>query len=283
MPATGPLTPVEFDFIWDAHSAGEVPYPLQAPSHGATMEERSALRKRTIEDLAQRGLVDGWGEPQRSLALAFDLLTGAEVSLDSVHIDDSDANAVLAFAGAAPSTAGAGKAVLAVQDARGLVLDELDPDGLASAIVGLFPRAQRGRERSITVPIEQLMGRPGADFLQRRPADEFATGNAPGNAPGSAGARDVSRAGADEERKALARLHAQPRLRGGQIGANSRSALGTTARSPVLSWFDTESGRYMSQASRGGDGREWITIAPADAPTLRQRIGEMLAGVRRNV
>jgi hypothetical protein len=35
----------------------------------------------------------------------------------------------------------------------------------------------------------------------------------------------------------------------------------------VLSWFDTESGRYFTQASRGRDGRDWITIAPADAAT----------------
>jgi hypothetical protein len=45
----------------------------------------------------------------------------------------------------------------------------------------------------------------------------------------------------------------------------------------VLSWFDTETGRYFTQATRGHDGRDWITIAPAEPVTLRRRLGEMLA------
>jgi len=110
------------------------------------------------------------------------------------------------------------------------------------------------------VPLEQLLSGSGVDFLQRRgPADS------------------QGRASTDDDRKALARLHAQPRLRGGQIGANARNRMGGKSRSPVLSWFDTETGRYFTQASRGHDGRDWITIAPADPATLRHRLGEMLA------
>jgi len=48
-----------------------------------------------------------------------------------------------------------------------------------------------------------------------------------------------------------------------------------------LSWFDTVSGRYLTRASTGTDGREWITVAPADAATLRERINEMINGVQR--
>ena len=62
---------------------------------------------------------------------------------------------------------------------------------------------------------------------------------------------------------------------------NARKPMGGRSRSPVLSWFDTETGRYLTYAKRGGDGREWITIAPADAPTLRHRLTELLADVTR--
>ena len=55
--------------------------------------------------------------------------------------------------------------------------------------------------------------------------------------------------------------------------------MGGRSRSPVLSWFDTDTGRYLTYAKRGTDGHEWITIAPADAPTLRHRLGELMAAV----
>ncbi|MGH3949126.1 MAG: ESX secretion-associated protein EspG [Pseudonocardiaceae bacterium] len=258
MASAEPLTPIEFDFLWESLGAGEVPYPLELRSHGVTMAERAGLRARTLADLARRGLVDERGRPHHQLADHFGVLATAEVSVDSVHIEEPNAPAVLGVAGAFD-----GRGLLAVQDSRGVVLRAVPADGLAGEIVALFPPAPRGRERSITVPLGQLMAGPGADFLQRRAVD-------PGN----------GRVGADEDRQALARLHAQPRLRGGQIGANVRSQLGGRSRSVVLSWFDTESGRYLTQVSRGADGREWITIAPADAATLRHRIGEMVLGVR---
>ena len=47
----------------------------------------------------------------------------------------------------------------------------------------------------------------------------------------------------------------------------------------MLAWFDTASGRYLSLSRPGTDGREWVTVAPADAKTLRTRLGEMVAGL----
>lgn len=254
MPQAGarPISPIEFDFLWEACGAGEVPYPLELRSHGATMGERAELRRKTLAELAGRGIIDATGRVEPRLAEYFGVLAGARVSVDSVHVNEPDAKALLAVVGTLD-----GMGLLAVQDERGLWLNEVAPEALASSIVSLLPPAPRGKERSITVPVEQLMAGAGADFLQRK--------------DGSA---------ADEERKALARLHAQPRLRGGQIGANVRTDSGRS-RSPVLAWFDTESGRYMTRATAGTDGREWITIAPVDAATMRQRISEMIAGAQR--
>ncbi|PXY31176.1 ESX secretion-associated protein EspG [Prauserella muralis] len=249
------LTPLELDFLWESFGEGELPYPLEARSHGETMEERATLRQRVLAEAAQRGLADSGGRPQPQVEDWFGVLAAPDVSLDSVQISAPDAEPQLAVASAL-----GGQGVLAVQDQQGLYLGDVPVDGLASAIVGLLPGAPRGAEKSITVPLEQLLSGPGVDFMQRRVP-----------------APDGGRASVDEDRKALARLHAQPRLRGGQIGANARSRTGSKTRMPVLSWFDTESGRYFTQATRGRDGRDWITIAPADAPTLRHRLSEMLA------
>ncbi|WP_410666579.1 ESX secretion-associated protein EspG [Amycolatopsis sp. cmx-4-68] len=253
MPNAELLTPVEVDFLWESAGLGELPYPLRIRSHGETADERSLLRRRTLEGLTARGLADGRGRPEPHVEDYFGLLAQPELSLDAVQLIAPDAEPLLAIAAVL-----GGQGLLAVQDTRGLHLQPCPPDGLASAIVSLLPGAPRGTEKSITVPLEQLVGTSGADFLARR-----------GNGD--------ERTSADEDRKALAKLHAQPRLRGGQIAANARSRVGGRTRTPVLSWFDTESGRYLTQASRGRDGRDWITIAPADAATLRHRLGELLA------
>jgi len=250
MPNAELLTPVEVDFLWESAGLGELPYPLRIRSHGATEDERSMLRRSTLEGLAARGLADGRGRPEPHIEDYFGVLAQPELSLDAVQLIAPDARPLLAIAGAL-----GGQGLLAVQDTRGLHLQPCPADGLASAIVSLLPGAPRGSEKSITVPKEQLTGGPG----QRH---------------GNGG----ERSSADEDRKALARLLAQPRLRGGQIGANARSRMGGRTRTPVLAWFDTESGRYLTQATPGRDGRDWVTIAPADAATLRHRLGEMLAG-----
>lgn len=249
------LTPLELDFLWESFGAGELPYPLEVRSHGATLDERDDLRRQTLNELARRGLASGRGRPEPHVENYFEILAGAEVSLDAVHLPNPGSRPLLAVAAAL-----GGQGVLVVQDERGTHFNPAPADGLSSAIVSLLPPAPRGTEKSITVPLQQLVGDSGADFLQRRVPDAD------------------GRLSADEDRKTLARLQAQPRQRGGQIGANARGRLSGKVRLPVLSWFDTESGRYLTQASRGGDGRDWITIAPADAASLRHRLNEMLSG-----
>ncbi|HVV12331.1 ESX secretion-associated protein EspG [Amycolatopsis sp.] len=252
------LTPLELDFLWESFGQGELPYPLEVRSHGATLDERAHLRGQTMTQLVRRGVADGRGRPEPHVENFFEILSGSEVSLDSVHIGGPNTHPLLAVAASL-----GGQAVLTVRDERGFHFRPAPADGLASAIISLLPPAPRGTEKSITVPLEQLLTGTGADFLQRR-------------VPGAEG-----RVSADADRKALARLQAQPRLRGGQIGANARTRTGDKARTPVLSWFDTESGRYFTQASRGHDGRDWITIAPADVASLRSRLNEMLSGAAR--
>src|SRR5690606_23841198 len=256
-PASSPITALEFDFLWELAEPGEVPYPLVRTSHGRTVGERDQLRRTVLADLARRGMLDGAGRVEPRLAGYLEILAGGELTVDAVHIAERGRKAVRVVAGALD-----GRGLLAVQDERGLWLKEIPHDGLASAVVSLLPPGERGTLRSVTMPVDELMTGAGVDFLQRK---------------------DPSgrQSPIDEDRKLLAQLHAEARVRGGQIGANVRTEVGTKARSPVLSWFDTVSGRYLTRASTGTDGREWITVAPADAATLRERINEMINGVQR--
>lgn len=248
MPTERNLGPLALDFLWEALGAGELPYPLEVRSHGATMDERAALRRRVREDLIADGLIDHGGRLDPELEDWFGTLAQPDLSIDAVFLPELDAPPVLALA-----ASGRGGAVLAVQQPDGLRLRPIPGDGLVSTIVGLLPAARRGTEQSISVPAEEL------------------TALVPAGA--------AERTSTMETRKALGKLTAQTNRRGGQIGVNSRSDMRGRRRSPVLAWFDNDSGRYLSQRRGSSDGRDWVTIAPADAATLRQRIGEMVTGV----
>ncbi|MBB4907214.1 ESX secretion-associated protein EspG [Actinophytocola algeriensis] len=236
------ISPIALDFLWEALDAGEPPYPLEVQSHGATMDSRAMLRRRIREELVANQLLDNSGRLEPRLEDWLLALANPDLSIDSVFLPDTGAPAVSALA-----ASGRGSAVLAVQQKDGLRLRSIPRDGLVSAIVSMLPPARRGSETSISLP-----------------SNELAT----------AGARAGGRSSDQETRKALAKLTAMPNQRGGQIAANSRTDMRGRRRSQVLSWFDNESGRYLTQTKN-----DWVTIAPADAATLRHRIGEMVASV----
>jgi ESX secretion-associated protein EspG len=236
------IAPLALDFLWEALEAGEAPYPLEIHSHGATVDERAALRRRVREDLVAGGLIDPAGRLDPELADWLGTIAQPDLSIDSVFLPDLDSPPVLALA-----ASGRAGAVLAVQRPDGLTLRPIPRDGLVSAIVGLLPGASRGSEQSVSVPAEELSSVP-------------------------AGA--AARASTQEARQALARLTALHNHRGGQVGVNSRTDMRGRRRSPVLAWFDNDTGRYLSQTRAG-----WATIAPADTAALRHRIGELVTEV----
>jgi len=242
VPGERRLGPLALDFLWEGLGAGELPYPLEVRSHGATVDERTALRRRVHADLVADGLIDHRGRLEPELEDWFGTLAQADLSIDSVFLPELDAPPVVALA-----AAGRAGAVLAVQHQNELRLRSVPRDGLVSAIVGLLPGAPRGTEPSISIPAEELALVP---------------------AGGAQRTSDL------ETRKALAKLTAMPNSRGGQIATNSRTDVRGRRRSPVLSWFDNASGRYLTQTRDG-----WTTFAPTDAATLRHRVNELVKEV----
>ncbi|WP_236796342.1 ESX secretion-associated protein EspG [Amycolatopsis sp. GM8] len=264
------FTPLTFDFLWESAGLGELPYPLRVRSHGVTMDERAMLRRRADNELQARGLRDHFGRLEPWVEEWFGVLARPTLSIDALHIPDFQAPPVGILA-ASDGRIG----VIATQTADGVWLRPTFAEGLASTVVELLPQGNRGTEASITLPVDEALGIPPA----RVPVTP--DGEAAPTTKGAARSRrrtSLSDQVADP-RESYARLAGQPRLRGGQLAANSRNEVNGRRRSPVLAWFDTKTGRYLSLSRAGGDGREWVTVAPADAKTLRTRLSEMVASV----
>jgi EspG family len=259
------FTPLTFDFLWESVDLGELPYPLRVRSHGSTEDERSALRQRVHRELMARGLRDHFGRLEPHVEDWLSVLARPALRIDALHIPDYQAPPVGILA-ASHGNAG----VLVVQDADGLWVRSAVAEGLASEVVDLLPAGKRGTEASITLPVQEALRIP-----PNRVPVTIGGGVA---APKSRRRPSLSDQVADP-REAYARLGGQPRLRGGQLAANGRNEVSGWRRSPVLAWFDTATGRYLSLSRPGTDGREWVTVAPADTKTLRSRFVEMVAGI----
>lgn len=261
------FSPLAFDFLWESARVGELPYPLIVRSHGATENERVSLRHRTDVELKARGIREQGGRLAPPIEDALHLLAFAPLTIDALHIPQFKAPTVGVLA-AADET----KGVLAIQDADGIWLRDVPPDSLVSAVVGVLPGGPRGSEASVTLPLD--------DALHTAPIRvPVPSGEEDDKRRGRARRTPLSERLTADPREAYGRIAGQPRLRGGQLAANSRSPVGAKQRSRVLAWFDTATGRYLSLSRAGTDGREWVTVAPADAATLRTRLGEMVNSV----
>lgn len=261
------FSPLAFDFLWESAQVGELPYPLLVRSHGATEDERVSLRHRTDAELKARGIRDQRGRLEPPIEDALHLLAFAPLTIDALHIPAFDAPTVGVLA-AADDT----KGVVAIQDADGIWLRDAPPDGLVSAVVGVLPGNPRGSEASVTLPLDDALRTAPIRVPVSLPSN-------PGEERGRARRTPLSERTTADPREAYGRIAGQPRQRGGQLAANSRSQVGAKQRSRVLAWFDTATGRYLSLSRAGTDGREWVTVAPADPATLRTRLGEMVSSV----
>lgn len=268
------FTPPVFDVLWESMGLGDIPYPLQVASHGATELDRIQLRDRVHTELDARRLRDAGGRVDPRLAGWLGLLSRPALSVDALHIPAYEAAPIGVLAAADEH-----EAVLAIQDTDGVWLRPIDPDGVVSHVLEQLPPANRGTESSVSLPLDEALGirpdaMPTAGGAQRNAAEP----------EDKRGKRRQQRSLADrthDPRQVYAQLIGQPRLAGGQLAANSRSVVGSKRRSPILAWFDTASGRYLSVSAPGTDEREWLTISPADTRTLRGRLGELVDTVRR--
>lgn len=268
------FTPPVFDVLWESMGLGDIPYPLQVASHGATERDRMILRDRVYTELDARGIRGTGGRLAPRIETWLGLLSRPTLSVDALHIPAYEADPISVLAAADEHDA-----VLAIQDNDGVWIRPIYPDGLVSNVLEQLPPANRGTESSISLPLADALGVSPDSMPTAGGAQRVAEGTG-----GKRGRRKQHRSLAEQSRdprQVYAQLIGQPRVAGGQLAANSRSVVGSKQRSSVLAWFDTASGRYLSLSAQGRDEQEWLTISPADTRTLRGRLGEMVDSVRR--
>lgn len=278
------FTPMAFDFVWENLELGEVPYPLNVGSHGATVNERASLRHQVDAQLKTQSVKDSFGRVDPEIEQGLTMLARGSSTIDAHYVPEMGHAPVAAIA-ATDTSAG----VLAVQDSDGIWLRRIFPEAPATEMVGLLPGCKRGTERSITISKEEAARTapeaPRASSRRQRAEPE--SGGGWGDRLGLGARKEtrprasLSERTAGDQRQDYARLAGQPRLRGGQFAVNARNTWGTRTRSPVLAWFDTDTGRYLSLTRQGPDGHEWVTVSPADAKTLRSRLADMAGELAR--
>lgn len=242
------LSTEEFDILWGELGLGRMPYPLDVPRTGRTLEQRAELTTEVYRGLAERGLASG-ARLDQDLDVLLRLLNGYRVAIDAVGHIGYPLRALVA--------ADRNNAVLAVLAGGELWLTQIRPTALAMAIVGVVPAAVPGPGRSISVPYHAVAqaADPPTDAYGD-PMDE----------------RDVlTEAGVSPSDADFLVELAESRKAGGQFGVSA----GPKERIPTLvTWFDTDRGRYLMVHEDS-----WLSIGPADNARIEQRVAAVLSEV----
>lgn len=244
------ISTLEFDVLWEHyHGVAQMPLVLRVPSPGRTDDERKRIVRGVWDGLASRGL----GSPVDANPLLTHLLSllrkpdreidgrlwlGGEVRLLAAATGDDAVLAVLAN----------GKLTLRPADATGLPRFALSP----------LPPVPAGPGQSITLPTADFE----AAAKEARKQEELAV---------ALRSRGV-RAG---DAQALADMIGDIVNRG-QYGNAYRDRWGRRVRAPrVISFFDTEAGRYLQIRRESEESEPWTTISPANPRRMLQHLTEL--------
>jgi hypothetical protein len=250
------LTEREFDFVWSHLGLGDMPYPVDVPMRGATMEERAELREKTFEALRFKGILRDGDRVTPGLAELLRVLAEPKVSVDTVGYGDGPIRGLVASDGGTAAVVSLANGALAFASVR--------PTALAASIVEVLPPGQAGSGIAIRIPHQALR--------------KAANGEDEDDPFGGGDDRDILMAGgvSDEDATTLIEL-AERRVRGGQFGVTTtgratrtKTATRTRAKT-MITWFDTGEGRYL-MVHEGA----WVSLAPADGARIAHRIDELL-------
>lgn len=244
------LSTLEFDVLWEHyHGEAQMPLVLRVPSPGRTDEERKRIVRGVWDGLAGRGLgspVDA--HPQVTHLLS--LLRKPDREIDGRLWLGDEVRLLTATTG--------DEAVLAVLSNGRLTLRPADATGLPRFALSVLPPVQAGPGQSITLPTADFE----AAAKEARKQEELAV---------ALRGRGV-RAG---DAQTLADMIGDIVNRG-QYGSASRDRWGRRVRANrVISFFDTEAGRYLQVRREAPDTEPWTTISPANPRRLLQHLTEL--------
>lgn len=245
------LSALEFDVLWEHLGLGDMPLVVKVPSPGKTHEERALLAARVWADLESRGLGRAV-EVDPDIEEILGVLAKPQREVD-----------VRAYVGhnvrVLAASVGESAAVAELSDDR-VTLRRTTGSSLPSAALAVLPPAPAGPGRSVTLPT--------ADFEEAAKA-AARTREGFGNALLERGLRPDDAEVMIEMIKDVAHT--------GNFGAAARDRLGRRRRAErVVSFFDTEDGRYVQTRRPADDGTMWTTISPADLRKLTHHVTELL-------
>ncbi|RLK60446.1 ESAT-6 protein secretion system EspG family protein [Actinokineospora cianjurensis] len=253
------LSALEFDVLWEHLSPGTMPLVVKVPSPGKTYEERARIEDEVWAGLEQRGLgrkVDLHPEVEHLLRL----LARPDREVDGRTWVGRGVRLLAC-------SAGRDQAALAVLGDDRITLSRTSPAGLASAAVGVLPALQAGQGRSITLRTDDFeAAAKSTDGTQK--SFELALH-----------ARGVRGEDATALTEMIGDVHGT-----GNFGAAARDRLGRRVRGDrVVSFFDTDGGRYVQVRRASPDKTLWTTISPADNRKLVHLVEEVLDDVVRDI
>lgn len=246
------LSRLEFDVVWERERLPRRHVAVDVGSPGTTRSERTELVEQAWRSLTRRGLAARRGASD-DLLERLNLLAHADVSIDVWVWAEQEISALAVTQGS--------QALLAVLDDEQVWLIPARGGALAEAAVSVTGDVPAGPGRSVTMPHEQL-----------RRADADAGGD-----PKALITALQDRGLVLPEAQELAGMLAGQQARG-QFGMQRAGRDRQVHRAGrVVSFYDTDAGRYLLQLGSGSDGRVWATIAPANNDLLVERLRELVA------
>ncbi|SDX22561.1 EspG family protein [Amycolatopsis xylanica] len=245
------LSALEFDMLWEVERLPQRHPALDVPTPGLTHAERASLVEQAWESLADRGLARGH-KASGELIDMLNLFAHPQLAIDVWVWTDREIKGQAVSVGR--------DALLGVVDNGELWLIPARTDTLVEAAVSVAGVLAPGIGQSISVPHESLVA-----------ADAEAAGEA----------KALVTALEDRglplwQSQELAGMLLGQEARG-QFGVERRGRDGIAHRADrVVSFFDTDAGRYLFQLARNTDGRDWATVTPADNALLAGKVWDLL-------
>jgi hypothetical protein len=249
---TAPITlsALEFDVLWEHLRLGALPLVVKVPSPGKTHEERALLEARVWAGLEARGL----GRPVEVNPVIEEILGVLAKPAYEVDVRAHIGRNMRVLAAAVGETG-----AVAELSEGSVTLRHASATALPSAALAVLPATAAGPGRSVTLR-----------------TDDFET------AAGEAGSRDgfgkalLAKGLRADDAETLAEM-IKDVAHMGNFGAAARDRLGRRRRAErVVSFFDTEDGRYVQIRKPADDGTLWTTISPADVRKLTHHVTELL-------
>ncbi|KAA9161075.1 ESX secretion-associated protein EspG [Amycolatopsis acidicola] len=251
---TTKLSTLEFDVLWESAKLPP-PHPaLRVLSPGRTHTERRELVGKAWKSLGARGLARG-DRASGELVDQLNLLANPKVSIDVWVWSDRE------IKGLAVSTGS--QALLGVVDRGEVWLIPARDTSLPQSAVSVAGELAPGVGHSVSLPHGLL-----------RTADSEAKGD-PKALVTALEDKGVELWQAQELAGMMVGVLAR-----GQFGVERLGRDGAMHRAGrVIAFHDTDAGRYLVQLGGGGDGQDWLTVAPADNNLLATRVWELLEEV----